>query len=192
MSAPAVLFIAVGANRRRAVAEDSRTLVEAGGRATVLLADRKPWAEFPFAAGVRVLSSVTPAGPAHWPVRAEQLVLFRAPRAVLHRLAGRGSARAKRVVSAYERRVANRVHRRVFQPAYARFWGDRDFRQFASVVRGAGPYDALVVCDPDSFPVAQRLLTALAGAGGKAPRVAYRIDQLLTPAQVGRTDEERA
>jgi hypothetical protein len=172
-----VLFIALGANRRAAVVEDSRQLVEAGGRPVVLVSQPGPWADDTFAPGVAVVPLSELAG-RHWPMRAEQLLLFRGPSFVLRRVAGRGTQRADRLVAAYRRRVANRVHRRLFLPAYGRLWLGGEDRELADFLRDRGPFEAIVVADAHSFPLAQRILARL---GGAAPRVAFRIDQLLNP-----------
>ena len=177
-----VLFIALGANRRAAVVEDSRRLVAAGGRPVVLVSQPGPWEDETFTPGVGVVPLSTLGGP-HWPMRAEQLVLFRGPSFVLRRLAGRGTKRADRVVAAYRRRFANRVHRRIFLPAYGRVWRGNEDRELATFLRVRGPFEAIVVADAHSFPMAQRVLARL---GGAAPKVAFRIDQLLSPAHEDR------
>ena len=175
-----VLFIALGANRRAAVVADSRQLAEAAGQPVVLVSQPGPWEDETFAPGVAVVPLSALAG-RHWPMRAEQLLLFRGPSFVLRRVAGRGTARADRVVAAYRRRFANRVHRRVFLPAYGRVWRRGEDRELATFLRERGPFEAIVVADAHSFPMAQRVLARL---GGAAPRVAFRIDQLLSPARV--------
>lgn len=175
-----VLFIALGATRRAAVVEDSRQLVEAGGRPVVLVSQPGPWEDETFVPGVEVVPLSTLTG-RHWPMRAEQLVLFRGPSFVLRRVAGGNTRRADRVVAAYRRRFANRVHRRIFLPAYGRLWRGGEDRELTTFLRVRGPFEAIVVADAHSFPMAQRVLARL---GGAAPRVAFRLDQLLRPARV--------
>ncbi|WP_328462423.1 hypothetical protein OHA21_35190 [Actinoplanes sp. NBC_00393] len=167
-----VLFLALGANRRRAVIEESRRVVEHGGRAVVLVTSRSAWSAETFAPGVRVLA--LPSPDTHWPLRAEQVVLFRGPRFVLARAARVLKRSPKRWIGAYEKRVANRMHRKVFLPVYRKAWPDQQKRALAAQVRAGGPYDAFVVTDPISFPVARELIGS--------ERVAFRIDQLVTPA----------
>jgi hypothetical protein len=58
--------------------------------------------------------------------------------------------------------------------------------------RRQGRFDAIVVTDPQSFPVARRLVGLSDRAD--APRVAFRIDQLLAPAgqRNGKNHKDRA
>src|SRR6266511_1931930 len=107
-----VLFLALGGNRRLAAIEDSRAIAEAGGSAVVLVSGMARWENEVFAPGIKVASLSNYRK--HWPLIAEHLVLFRGPRFLLRRVAGFGTERADRVVSAYDRGFANRVHRRAF------------------------------------------------------------------------------
>ena len=174
-----VLFLALGANRRLAVTQESRRLAEAGERPVVLIDDPRSWTAETFAPGVTVLS-LREQPDRHWPVAAEQLVLFRGPTAVLRRVGGR---RGGRLASAYQRRIADRLHRRGFLPLYRRFWRTGADRPLEAFRRRQGRFDAIVVTDPQSFPVARRLVELSDRAD--APRVAFRIDQLLAPADQG-------
>jgi hypothetical protein len=180
-----VLFLALGASRHVAVIEESRRLAEAGGHPVVLVDRPKQWADQPPPPGVEFEALVT-IGADHWPTAAERMLLFRGPRFVLRRLAGRGTARADRVVSAYQRRIADPVHRRAFLPLYRRVWHGKRERPLDMLMRRHGRFDAVIVADARSFPAAQRVVERLAGSTG-APRVAFRVDQLLTPAD-GRAD----
>jgi hypothetical protein len=173
-----VLFLALGANpnRRLAVTEESRRLAEAGEWPVVLIDDPRSWAAGTFAPGVTVLS-LREQLDRHWPVAAEQLLLFRGPTSVLRRVGGR---RGGRLASAYERRIADRLHRRGFLPLYRRLWRAGAVEAFR---RRQGRFDAIVVTDPQSFPMAHRLVGPSDRAD--APRVAFRIDQLLAPADQG-------
>ncbi len=168
-----VLFLALGANRRLAVVEESRALAEAGERPVVLVDDASAWAGEEFAPGVRVVALAGMVGE-HWPLAAERLLLHRAPSFLLRRAGGR---RGGRWVAAYERRVGRRLQRRVFLPLYGRLWRDAGDRPLAAFRRRSGAFDAIVVTDPLSFPVAQRLV-----AGGHPPRIVFRIDQLTSSA----------
>jgi hypothetical protein len=180
-----VLFLALGANRRLAVTQESRLLAEAGERPVVLVDDPSSWAAETFAPGVTVLS-LREQSDGHWPVAVEQLVLFRGPTALLRRVGGH---RGGRLASAYERRIADRLHHRGFLPLYRRLWRDSAERPLEAFRRQQGSFDAIVVTDPQSFPVAQRLV----GPPGRdaAPRVAFRIDQLLTPVDPGSGEKYR-
>jgi hypothetical protein len=119
-----VLFLALGGSRRKETIAESARVVAAGGRA-VILVDRvgSGWRPDLLAPGVEVVE-VAGLLRRHAPWRAQEAVLFGAPRALL-RAAGRGRLRrfAERAGAAYERRLAWRVHRRVFLPAYERIWG---------------------------------------------------------------------
>lgn len=175
-----VLFLALGANRRVAVIEESRRLAEAGGHPVVLVDRPKQWADQPPPPGVEFEALAT-LGADHWPMAAERVLLFRGPRFALRRLAGRGTARADRVVSAYQRCIADPVHRSVFLPLYRRVWHGKRERPLDMFMRRHGRFDAVIVADARSFPAAQCVVERLAGATG-APRVAFRLDQLLAPA----------
>jgi hypothetical protein len=175
-----VLFLALGGNRRLAAIEESRAVAEAGGNPVVLVSGMARWEDETFAPGVDVvpLSNYRK----HWPLAAEHLVLFRGPRFLLRRVAGFGTARADRVVSAYDRGFANRVHRRAFRPVYVRLWHDGIHRQLDAFLVECGLFDAIVVADARSFPAAQRVVEQMEAATGARPRIAFRVDQLLAPA----------
>jgi hypothetical protein len=171
-----VLFLALGGNRRPAVIAESRAVLAAGGRPTVLVAGLARWADAAFAPGVEVVPLSRYRR--HRPLAIEQLVLFRAPSFLLRRLAGSGTERADRVVSAYRRTFANRVHRRLFRPVFRRLWPEGEHRQLDAFLAGCGPVDALVVSDARSFPAARRAVDGLT-ATGRRPRVAFRVEPLL-------------
>jgi hypothetical protein len=178
-----VLFLALGGNRRLAATEESRAVAEAGGSAVVLVSGMARWENETFAPGVEVASLSNYRK--HWPLAAEHLVLFRGPRFILRRVAGFGTERADRVVSAYDRGFANRVHRRAFRPMYVRLWRDGLHRQLDAFLGQSGRFDAVVVTDALSFPAAQRAVQQIETAAGAAPRVAFRVDQLLAPVTAG-------
>ena len=165
-----VLFLALGSNRRTAVIAESRAVVAAGGRPTVLVAQLCRWADEPFAPGVEVVPLTRYRR--HWPLAIEHLLLFRGPRFVVRRLAGSGA------VSVYNRVIADPVRRWLFRPGYGRVWPDGIHRQFDTFLAEYGWCDAIVVADARSFPAARRVVERLAAAG-RAPRVAFRFEQLL-------------
>jgi hypothetical protein len=171
-----VLFVALGGNRKRAVTDESADVIASGGSAVVLVDDAAPWASVSFADGVEVVQAARIAA-AHWPRRVESLVLYRGPQFVMHRAAGRGTPRARRLVKAYQRRVADRVHRRLFLPLYAKVFGGRSERAVEQRLARLGPFDLLVVADVVSLPDVHRLLKAGLRVGGK-PRVAFTIDEI--------------
>jgi hypothetical protein len=178
-----VLFLALGGNRRLAAIEESRVVAEAGGSPVVLVAGMARWEDETFAPGVEVVS--LSGYRKHWPLAAEHLLLFRGPRFLLRRAAGFGTERADRVVTAYDRGFANRVHRRAFRPVYVRLWRDGIHRQLDAFLAEHGLFDAIVVADARSFPAAQRVFEQTEAAAGARPRVAFRIDQLLAPVTSG-------
>jgi hypothetical protein len=82
-----VLFLALGANRRVAVTEESRELAEAGGRPIVLVDRPAAWAADRFAPGVEIVSlAVLVRG--RWPAFVEKVVLLRRVAGKLQRLRG--------------------------------------------------------------------------------------------------------
>lgn len=178
-----VLFLALGGNRRVAATEQSRAVAEAGESATVLVAGMRPWQGTTFAPGVQVASLSDYRK--HWPLVAEQLVLFRGPRFILRRIAGSRTERANRIVQAYDRGFANRVHRRAFRPGYVRLWPTGVHKQLDSFLAETEPFDAVVVTDARSFPAAQRVVEKIAAAAGTPPQIAFRADQLLAPVTTG-------
>jgi hypothetical protein len=174
-----VLFLALGASRRLAVTEETRVLAQAGGQPVVLVDDPRAWAAETFAPGVTVVS-LTEQPRSHWPLTAERLVLYRAPKFLLRRIGGR---RGDRLAAAYERRIAHRLHRRAFLPLYRRLWRDGADRPLEAFRRQRGRFDAIVVTDPQSFPAAERLVRD--DRGPETIPVAFRIDQLLAPVNPG-------
>jgi hypothetical protein len=176
-----VLFLALGASRKRAVVEESAEVVARGGRAVVLVGARKPWLDQGFEPGVELVTA-DELEARHLPRRLERLVLYRVPRLVV-RVAGRGplAGKAKRALKAYERRVAARVHRRVFVPLHRRVWPKISDRL---VWRHFGPRkgpELLVVADALSVPRAVQLIQAWESDGLAVPKVCYGIDSDVSP-----------
>jgi hypothetical protein len=152
-----VLFLALGAGRRRAVVEESAKVVANGGSATVVVATAHAWtAEID--PGVTVIdSSVLYRGQLPW--RIERLVVYRGPRFVLKRALGR---RGKSAVRAYEKKVADRFHRRVFLPIHKRLRRDVRSQLIAQhITRSPRPYEWIVVTDSRSMPEAVEVLDNL-------------------------------
>ncbi|MEU4567478.1 hypothetical protein [Micromonospora sp. NPDC023956] len=170
MAAQRTLFLALGGNRARVVVEESARVVADGGHATVVVDELTAWRGQRFAPGVRVVE-LARLQREHLPVAAEQLIVHRVPRAAL-RAVGRGrlSGWSQRAGRAYDRRIAGRVHRRIFLPVYHRFWGDARYRLLRRRIARDG-LDLLVVADPVSIPVAARLL-----ADRICPDISYGLD----------------
>ena len=169
-----VLFLALGASRKRAAADESAQVVADGGRAVVLIDTRSAWrgTEFDPAVDVVELSRVEAA---RLPVRLEQLVLYRAPRKLFGTV-GRGPLRrrVRKVAGRYEARVADRVHRRLVATRFRPGWGAGAHRLLRQAV--PGPYDLVVVLDPISMPYAAGLVADHEARGLGAPRIAFGLD----------------
>ncbi|GAA3371516.1 hypothetical protein GCM10020367_22500 [Streptomyces sannanensis] len=173
-----VLFLALGASRKRAVIEESAEVVAAGGRAVVLIQRKKSWKSVEFAPGVDVLTS-DELDAAHMPRRIEHLVLYRIPRFVIS-MFGIGPVRrlTRRVHKAYKRRVASRIHNKLFMPVHRRLWpalSARMMRSHFAQAPGGGP-DLMVVTDSLSVRLAMHLLDTWERDGLALPRVSYSID----------------
>jgi hypothetical protein len=166
-----VLFLALGGDRRHAVTAESGAVAAAGGRPIVLVARLVRWEQETFAPGVEVVPLAR--YPRHWPLAIEHLLLYRAPRFLLHRLTGPGAA------SLYNRLIADRVHRWMVRPVYVRLWPDGVHRPLDAFLAGCGPVDEIVVSDAQSFPAARRAVDHLTATAGTPPRVAFRVERLL-------------
>jgi hypothetical protein len=169
-----VLFLASGAYRKRAVIEECEKVLADGGAATVVVDSAVPWRRAGLPDGVTVVDSAALQGE-RLAMRIENLVVYRGPRFVLRRVAGR---RAKRAMAAHKR-VADKFHRRVFLPAYRRVSaGTRGGLIARRLGRSGERYDWIIVGDATSMPDAVELLEAL---GDARPGVAYSVD-FLSPA----------
>ncbi|MFV2118766.1 hypothetical protein ACE14D_10075 [Streptomyces sp. Act-28] len=177
-----VLFLALGASRKRAVVEESAAGAAAGGRAVVLGGQKQPWASETFAPGVR-LTTLAELEAGHLPRRLERAVLYHGPRRVAGAV-GRGplNAKAKKALKAYEKRIAGRVHRRVFAPLHRRMWPTATARMVLRRCFGpqGGP-DLVVVADALSTRTAAELMDAWQAEGLGTPRLAYSVDSVVPP-----------
>ncbi len=172
-----VLFLALGASRKRAVVEECKQVVAGGGTAAVVVDSPAPWQRAGLPAGVALIDAAE-LQRTRLPMRIEHLVVYRGPRFVLHRVLRR---RAERAVGAYEKKVADRFHSRVILQVYNRLWGEARGPLVAQhLARSEQPYDWIIVTDSPSMPDAVRLLDTLRGP---APGVAYSIDHV--PAAAG-------
>lgn len=153
-----VLFLALGASRKRAVIEECAKVVADGGTATVMVASAESWRSAGFATGVTVIDSSV-LHRAQLPWRIERLVVYRGPGFVLRRALGR---RGKSAARAYEKKIADRFHRRVFLPVHKRLRGDVPGRLIARHITGSPrPFDWIVVADSRSIPEAAQVLDNL-------------------------------
>lgn len=183
-----VLFLALGATRRRAVVEESARVTADGGTAVVIVEQASAWRKETFAPGVEVVDLATVAR--HAPVRIEQLLLYRAPGFLLRRVLGRGPLRAPvhRAAGAYQRRIADRIHRRLFLPLYRRVWGDVRTRVLDREVSRRAPFRSVVVADPLSMPDVVRMFRTEQTGGGAAPKLCYSIDHVVREAVAAHVD----
>jgi hypothetical protein len=183
----AVVILGLGATRRHAtIAEMTAILTgglspaqpaSSGGLPVVVVDSLRPWGRSPFPAGVRTIE-VAVLMRRHPPLRIARLLLYGLPRRAT-RLLGRGrlASRAGRLFSAYERKVADRVHNRLVAPMHQRLWPNAYAR---SISRAVGePIDVILATDPASFTVAAGL-TAQRADAGPAPEVGFALRTLAT------------
>jgi hypothetical protein len=170
-----VLILAVGATRRKAVVADSTRVIAEGGRATVLIDKADAWRQETLAPGVRILRAELDG-----PIRVEQLMLVRAPRRLFRLIAhGPLSRFAQRAGGAYQRRIADRVHRRIFLPLYRRVWGEVGLRPLTRFIRHRGHVDLLVVSDPASIPLAAQFVDRYVADAANPMNIAYNLDHVM-------------
>ncbi|MGW2819687.1 hypothetical protein ACWC24_01575 [Streptomyces sp. NPDC001443] len=174
-----VLFLALGAARKRAVVEESAAVAAAGGRAVVLVADKKRWASQTFAPGVKLMTRGELEA-RHLPRRLERAVLYRGPRRVAGAL-GRGRLRAgtQRALRKYEKSVADRVHRRVLMPLHRRVWPTAGSRMVQRCFGPQGGPDLVVVTDALSVRPAVELMASWNAGDPGTPRVCYSVDSVV-------------
>jgi hypothetical protein len=164
-----VLFLALGATRRRAAVDETARVVARGDQATLVITDRAQWRTFTVPPGVRLVQ-VKDLELRHAWMPAEQLLLFRIPGKAFR------VVRSERAAGVYQRRIADRLHRRVFLPLLRRRPGAAVPRLIHRRLDGR-PVDLLVVNDPASMPAAVALLAGFDRGG--SPRVAYSIDDAV-------------
>lgn len=181
-----VLFLALGATRRRAVVEESGQVVADGGRAVVLVDQARTWSRDQFAPRVEVVE-LSRLESRHLPRLIERAIVFAGPRAVF-RMAGRGPLAkwARRGQKAYERRIAARMDR-AFMRLYLRLWGDVRQKLIDRHAASGAAVDLMVVCDPTSIPPAAQLMKTYEAGRIRPPQVSYSYDYLnrsIRPARV--------
>ncbi|MBP0458460.1 hypothetical protein [Streptomyces montanisoli] len=171
-----VLFLALGASRKRAVLAESADLAAAGAQVVVLVHQKKSWNLKAFAPGVAVHSAAELEA-RHLARRVERAVLYRAPGSAARALdRGPLKSAARRSHRAYKRRVAGPVHRRVFMPLHRRLWPTAPARMVRSPFGAGGVPELLVVSDALSVQRAVSLVEAWAADGLPVPRICYGID----------------
>ncbi|MFG1603043.1 hypothetical protein [Actinoplanes sp. NPDC049265] len=166
-----VLFLAEGGTRKRAAAVDAARVLEAGGRATLVVRDFAAWSDERLDPRIQVIDVDRLEKRYGW-MRAEQMLLVRVPR-LAFRIAARGRARAwsQRAASAWERRVATPLHERRFLPLLRRRHAARPPALIRQQLGAATEVDLLVVTDPASMPAAVAYLRS-----HDVPGVAYSLD----------------
>lgn len=177
-----VLFLALGATRRRAVVEESRAVAARGGAATVLVARPAVWSRETFDDAVTVID-LSRLQADHAPQAASRKIVVGLPRK-LFRLVGRGplAPRLNRWRKGYERRVAATIQRKIVIPAYGRIWHNS---RAQLLVREIGPdaaFDAVVISDPASLAVAERLVQTWPSSWGEVPPLCFSVDHLADQA----------
>jgi hypothetical protein len=180
-----VLFLALGATRRRTVTDESAQVVADSGRAIVVIDQASAWSRDSFAPDVEVVE-LCRLELLHSPMSIERSLLFEAPR-LLFRMIDRGplARSARRAAKAYERRIADPLHRRMFMPLYRRVWRRARHRLIERHVLHGVSFDLFVVSDPVSMPVAARLFMKYAAKNRIAPRISYGLDYAAPAASAG-------
>ena len=172
-----VLVLALGATRRRAAVDDAARVVAQGGTATIVTGDAALWGGDRLARGVRLVDLPQLELRHAW-MPLEQLVLYRIPRFAF-RAVGRGPLKpwSQRAGKAYQRRIADPLHRRALLPLLRRGRGAAAAQLIRRHLDAAGTVDLLVVNDPASMPTAATLVESYGRSG--SPRVAYGLDHAV-------------
>ncbi|GGK12341.1 hypothetical protein GCM10010124_01070 [Pilimelia terevasa] len=170
-----VLIILLGEARRPAALAEGLAVLAGGGTATVLVHETGPWTAALAEAGLTVRSRAELAR-RHWPQRLARFVLWRVP-AGLARAAGRGPLRApaERAAARYRSRVAGPVQRRLVDRVHRRLWRDAAVDVVAAHL-AREDYDAVVPADPHAVLLLEQVLRRDAGAARR--RIAYSVAHL--------------
>ncbi|GAA4389024.1 hypothetical protein GCM10023088_63120 [Actinomadura verrucosospora] len=158
-----VLFVALGASRRPAVVREAAQVLADGGSAVVLVRKASTWAKDPLPDGVDAVE--LSALERRYRPAAVRIPLYRIP-ALLLRVCFPGPLRGlgKRIDSAYRRRVARPVDRRLARlyrrdaDAVRRRTVDRELLRGRSI-------DLVVIADPQSLVTVSELADTITGAG---------------------------
>ncbi|MFI0366729.1 hypothetical protein ACH35V_02550 [Actinomadura sp. 1N219] len=176
-----VLFVALGASRKPAVIRESARIVADGGSAMVLVNKSSAWAKQPLPDGVDTVE--LPALERRHRPAVPRTLLYRIPR-LLVRMCFPGPLRGlgNRIESAYRRRVAGPVERRLGRisrgdpGAVRRRAIEREVLRRRSV-------DLVVIGDPQSLVTVSELADVIAETGA---RLAYSIAHERPPAGYAR------
>ncbi|MER7459755.1 hypothetical protein [Micromonospora sp. NPDC126480] len=173
MTGKTVLFLALGGDRQRIVIQDAARVASDGGRAVVVIGDPTVWpTPRRFSRRVKVLELPTLEAAA-LPAVVARKTLYGLPRRLCRKV-GRLPLMSwsSAVGETYERRIADVLHARLFLPTYQRLRGDNRHRLLRRLVLAKTPFDVVVICDPQSIPVAARL----ARRRSIAKRLTYDLD----------------
>lgn len=176
-----VLFVALGASRRRTVCEESAQIVSDGGVAVVLVDRANAWRRTVFAPTVAVIEMARLES-RHLPLRLARGLLYRAPSICL-RLIGHGPLRrAARQWANVHQRLANRIYERLVLPGHRRIWPHRRPRLVEREVLTGEPFDLLVIGDPESIPDGAAIVARLFRRGMPLP-VSFGLDAVVPAAR---------
>ncbi|MEV4004219.1 hypothetical protein [Actinomadura sp. NPDC049753] len=176
-----VLFVALGASRRPAVVREAAQVLADGGSAAVLVRKASTWAKDPLPDGVDAVE--LSALERRYRPAAVRIPLYRIP-ALLLRVCFPGPLRGlgKRIDSAYRRRLAGPVDRRLA----------RVYRRDAAAVRRRAverellrgrSIDLVVIADPHSLVTVSELADTITGAGAA---LSYSVAHERSPAGYAR------
>jgi hypothetical protein len=166
-----VVILAEGGQRKRAAVTDAERAVAEGNEATLVLRQRSKWRDEPISDRVRVVDLHDLEKQERW-MPVEWLLLVRVPRFAF-KVVGVGPIKgfSQRASSAWRRRVANPLHRRVFLPMVRRRAGSRPESLMERGIGARTVVDVLLITDPGSMPTAADFLDH-----HDVPRVAYSLD----------------
>lgn len=172
-----MLFVALGASRRPAVVREAAQVVADGGSATVLVRKTSAWAKDPLPDGVDAVE--LPALERRYRPAAVRIPLYRIP-GLLLRVCLPGPLRGlgKRIDSAYCRRVARPVDRRLAR-LYRRDAGAVRRRTVERELLRGRSIDLVVIADPQSLAAVSELADTIMGAGAA---LSYSVAHERSPA----------
>ncbi|GGT75185.1 MULTISPECIES: hypothetical protein [Actinomadura] len=172
-----VLFVALGASRRPAVVREAAQVVADGGSAAVLVRKSSTWAKDPLPDGVDAVE--LSALERRYRPDAVRIPLYRIP-GLLLRVCFPGPLRGlgKRIDSAYRRRVARPIDRRLAR-RYRRDAGAVRRRTVERDLLHARSIDLVVIADPQSLVTVAELADTIAGAGAT---LSYSVAHERSPA----------
>jgi hypothetical protein len=164
-----IVFLAVGANRRRAVIDDVSRALAQSLAPVVVVNTIEAWRDDPIPNGARVVE-LAEVELRHRPRRWMHTALFGVPMAGMRRLGRAG----QRTAAAYDRKIAGPFQRRMLMPLYKRIWPDKAARLLTEQVLGEVP-QAVIATDPVSVAFAAAMIRTIRDSRSM-PRVAFGFD----------------